>query len=383
MLYKQFKGDNISLLGFGCMRFPVLEDGKTVDVKLTEKMVDYAIAHGVNYFDTAVPYLGGQSEAVIGDILKKYPRDSFYLATKFPGHQLKSAQAGDNTTPKDIFENQLEKCKVDYFDYYLLHNVSESTYDIYTDANRGILDYLLEQKEKGKIRHLGFSSHGMPANLEDFIKYADGRLEFCQIQLNYLDWTLQEAEEKCRILRENGLGIWVMESVRGGRLAKLNPDIEAEMKALRPDESIASWAFRWLIDKPFVNVSLSGMSSMEQVEDNIKTYENEKPLTDADYAVLEKAAKSFEGLVPCTGCRYCVGECPQELDIPMLMRAYNDITVNFSLTPALQVSNLPEEKKPSACIECRSCESQCPQNIEISQIMKLLDTKSKERPPRR
>ena len=171
-----------------------------------------------------------------------------------------------------------------------------------------------------------------------------------------------------------------MESVRGGRLAKLVPEVVDEMKALRPDESVASWAFRWLLDKPYVNVALSGMTTMEQVEDNIKTYETEKPFTEADYAVIEKAVGSFAGLVPCTGCRYCVNECPQELDIPTLMKNYNDIAVNYSFTPAMFIENLPEDKKPSACIECRACEAQCPQNIEISQIMKKLDAKCKSRP---
>ena len=380
MLYKQFKDDNISLLGFGCMRFPLIEVTQNIDEALAEKMVDYAIAHGVNYFDTAAPYHGGQSEIVIGKILKKYPRESFYLATKYPGHQLKPGLDSDQTTPQAIFENQLKKCQVEYFDYYLLHNVCENSYSVYTDESRGILEYFLEQKEKGRIRHLGFSSHGAPANLEDYIKRTEGKLEFCQIQLNYLDWTLQDAKEKCEIIQKYGLGLWVMESVRGGKLAKLAPEIEAEMKAQRPDESVASWAFRWLIDKPYVNVALSGMTTMEQVEDNIRTYENEKPLTDADYAVLEKAVGSFAGLVPCTGCRYCVEECPQELDIPTLMRTYNDIAVNYSFTPAMYVENLPEDKKPSACIECRACEAQCPQKIEISEVMKKLDAKCKSKP---
>jgi len=380
MLYKQFKDDNISLLGFGCMRFPVIAGTNDIDVALTEKMVDYAIAHGVNYFDTAAPYMGGKSEPVIGNILKKYPRDSFYLATKYPGHQLKPGLDSDQTTPEYIFEHQLEKCKVDYFDYYLLHNVCENSYDVYLDDNRGILEYFLKQKELGRIRHLGFSSHGAPDNLEDYLKRTEGKLEFCQIQLNYLDWTLQEAKEKCELLQKYGLGIWVMESVRGGRLAQMTPEIEKEMKALRPDESVASWAFRWLIDKPYVNVSLSGMSSMEQVEDNIKTYETIKPLTEADYKVIDKAVKSFDGLVPCTACGYCLNECPQKLDIPKLMKTYNDISVNYSFTPAMYVEVLPEEKKPSACLECRACEAQCPQKIEISQVMKKLDEKCKSKP---
>lgn len=380
MLYRKFKDDNISLLGFGCMRFPVIPGTKDIDIALTEKMVDYAIAHGVNYFDTANPYHGGMSEIVIGNILKKYPRDSFFLATKYPGHQIKPGLESAQSTPEAIFETQLKKCKVDYFDYYMMHNVCESSYGVYTDPQRRILEYFYEQKERGRIRHLGFSSHGAPDNLEDYLKRSSNMLEFCQIQLNYLDWTLQDAKAKVEILQKYNMGIWVMESVRGGRLAKLNPEIETEMKAARPDESIASWAFRWLIDKPYVNVALSGMTAMEQVEDNIKTFENEKPLTEREYGIIEKAVGSFDGLVPCTACKYCVNECPQELDIPTLMNTYNDIAVNFSYTPSMYIENLPDEKKPSACLGCRACEAQCPQKIEISEVMKKLDEKFRSKP---
>ncbi|MCQ2554007.1 MAG: aldo/keto reductase, partial [Clostridia bacterium] len=178
MLYKQFKDDNISLLGFGCMRFPLIEGTSTVDEALTEKMVDYAIEHGVNYFDTAAPYHNGTSETVIGKILKKYPRDSFYLATKYPGHQIKPGTEDETTTPEAVFEAQLKKCQVEYFDYYLLHNVCENSYAVYTSEERKILDYFVEQKKQGRIRHLGFSSHGKIDNLKDFVERYGEHLEF-------------------------------------------------------------------------------------------------------------------------------------------------------------------------------------------------------------
>ena len=368
MLYKEFNGEKISLLGFGCMRFPTV-DGK-VDRELTEKMIDYAYEHGVNYFDTAFPYMNGESEEVIGNILKKYPRDSFYLATKYPGHQIKPGLESDETKPEAVFERQLKKCGVEYFDFYLLHNVCENSYDVYTDESRGILDYFVKQKELGRIKHLGFSSHGAPDNLEDFLKRYGDKLEFCQIQLNYLDWTLQKAKEKCEILQKYGKGIWVMESVRGGKLAKLNPVFEEKMKAFRPDESIAAWALRWLQDKDFVNVSLSGMSNFEQVQDNIKTYEERKPLSEEENKFLDDVAAKLASFIPCTACKYCVKECPQELDIPGIIGAYNDLLVSSAFTPLMFIEQLPEGHKPSDCLECHSCEDQCPQKIEISEIMK-------------
>lgn len=369
MIYKQFQNENISLLGFGCMRFPLIEGTNSIDKELTEKMVDYAIQNGVNYFDTAAPYLDGESELVIGNILKKYPRDSFYLATKYPGHQIKPGLEDESTKPENLFEKQLKKCGVEYFDFYLLHNVCENSYDVYTDKQRGIIDYFVNEKKKGRIKHLGFSSHGGVENLKDFLDNYGKDMEFCQIQLNYLDWTLQRAKEKYELIQKYGIGIFVMEPVRGGVLVNLKDDFTNQMKAMCPEESIASWGFRWLQGLDKVNVTLSGMSSFEQVVDNIKTYEKLNPLTKEENALIEKIAKDFADFVPCTACGYCLKECPQELEIPKIIAAYNDLSLRVSFTPRMYIESLPEGKKPFDCLACGACEKQCPQKIKISEVM--------------
>lgn len=264
MIYSDFQGIKISKLAFGTMRLPCRED-KTIDSEKVCEMVDCAIKNGVNYFDTAFPYHGGMSEIEVGKALARHPRESFYLATKYPGHQI-----ADEYHPEEIFEKQLKKCGVEYFDFYLLHNVYEKSMPVYQDKRWGIIDYFLEQKRLGRIKHLGFSSHGRPDNLKGFLDYCGDKMEFCQIQLNWLDWTLQEAQKKVEILNAYNIPIWVMEPVRGGRLCKLPSAALEYMKEKRPEESIASWSFRWLLNIPGVSVILSGMSNMEQMQDNIK-----------------------------------------------------------------------------------------------------------------
>lgn len=254
MIYTDFHGEKLSLLGFGTMRLPLVPGGTPADIdeKTTADMVRYAMEHGVNYFDTAYPYHGGMSERVMGRVLKDYDRGSFYLATKYPGHQLSS-----HYDPAAIFEEQLEKCGVDYFDFYLLHNVYEKSIETYTDPRWDIIDYFLEQKKKGRIRHLGFSTHGGLELMERFLSQHGKDMEFCQIQLNYLDWTMQDAKAKCELLRRYNIPIWVMEPIRGGRLASLTPEDEARLRALHPEESVAAWAFRFLQGVEGVQMILS------------------------------------------------------------------------------------------------------------------------------
>ena len=232
MIYRDFKGTKLSLLGFGTMRLPVLENGQ-IDAALTQKMVDYAMAHGVNYYDTAWPYMQNRSETVVGQCLKKHPRDSFYLATKFPGHMV-----AETYDPADIFEQQLQKCQVEYFDFYLLHNVYENSVHVYDDPRWGIVDYFVEQKKQGRIKHLGFSSHADLPCLTDFLNRYGDEMEFCQLQFNYLDWTLQHGKEKYELLRQRNIPLWVMEPVRGGKLVTLEPDEEQRLHAIRPDDSL-------------------------------------------------------------------------------------------------------------------------------------------------
>ena len=368
MLTNEFQGIPLSRLGFGTMRLPVVNGVATdIDEKQVDDMIDYAISHGINYFDTAHPYHGGMSEKVIGKSLSRYPRESYYLASKYPGHIIRSSY-----NPTEIFEEQLQKCGVDYFDFYLLHNVYENSIQVYQDPQWGILDYFLEQKRLGRIKHLGFSTHGRPDTIQSFLDYCGDQMKFCQIQLNYLDWTLQEAKEKYELLTERGIPVWVMEPVRGGRLAQLSETEAARLQALRPDETNPAWAFRFLQDLPNVKMILSGMSNMAQMVENVETFQQEKPLTEAERATLLEIAEGMKNSVPCTACRYCCDGCPQGLDIPVLISAYNEIRFSPSLNVPMLLDALPEDKRPAACIACGKCAKVCPQSIDIPGAMKGL-----------
>lgn len=370
MIYSDFQNKKLSLLGFGAMRLPCLADGSIDEAQVAE-MTRMAIEAGVNYFDTAYPYHGGQSERVMGRVLSHYSRESYYLATKYPGHQIIST--GYN--PAEVFEEQLQKCGVDYFDFYLLHNVNEKSMEVYMDPRWGIVDYFKEQKRLGRIRHLGFSSHAQVEGLEKFLDYCGADMEFCQIQLNYMDWTLQKAKEKYELLTARGIPVWVMEPVRGGKLAALGQEDAARLKALRPEASDASWGFRFLQGLPNVKMILSGMSNKEQMADNLATFARREPLNQSETETLFAIARGMMDLVPCTACRYCCEGCPQGLDIPSLLSVYNEIRVTPSVNAAMRIEFLPEEKKPSACIGCGKCARSCPQNIDIPKELKDLAQK--------
>ena len=359
MMYNDACGERLSRLGFGCMRLPQTAD-KAIDRLELQKMVDYAMAHGINYFDTAWPYHGGHSELAVGEALAKYPRESWFLADKYPGHQIASSY-----NPAEIFEKQLKKCGVEYFDFYLLHNVYENSYDVYTNPKWDILNYFKEQKRQGRIRHLGFSCHARPDTLERFLDYAGDSMEFCQIQLNYLDWTLQDAKAKYDLLTARNIPVWVMEPLRGGKLAALPEENERRLKALRADESIAAWSFRWLQNLPNVKMILSGMSDFSQMADNVRTFTEERPQTTEEASLLMEISEGLKNALPCTRCRYCCEGCPMQLDIPMLIHAYNDLKFANSMTVPMQMDALPEDKRPSACIGCGACAAICPQKIDI------------------
>lgn len=368
MIYKNFQNHKLSALGLGAMRLPVIgEDDSKIDETAAEKMVDYAMEHGINYYDTAWGYHGGQSELVIGRALKRYPRESYYLATKFPGYDLSNMDKVE-----EIYEKQLKKCGVEYFDFYLFHNVCEMNIDAYLDDKYGIYRYLMKQKRAGRIRHLGFSAHGSYDVMKRFLEaYGEG-MEFCQIQLNYLDWIFQDAKGKLELLAEHQLPVWVMEPLRGGKLAELSEEDAELLKNLRPDESVPAWAFRFLQSIPGVTMVLSGMSNSEQLRENIQTFEEEKPLNSKEMEKLLKIANNMVEKIalPCTACRYCVSHCPQGLDIPALLALYNEhcVTDGGFIAP-MALSAIPEEKRPGACIGCRSCEAVCPQQIKVSEAM--------------
>ena len=369
MIYRNFQDLKLSMLGFGAMRLPVLGgDDSRIDEAAALRMVDTAMKNGINYYDTAWGYHGENSELVMGKALARYPRESFYVATKFPGYD-----ASNWGKVKEIFPRQLEKLGVEYFDFYLFHNVCEMNIDAYLDDEKyGIYSYLMEQKRQGRIKHLGFSCHGELDVLKRFLDAYGKDMEFCQLQLNYLDWTFQHGKEKVELLREWNIPVWVMEPLRGGKLAKLQPEHEAALKALRPDEEIPAWAFRFLESIPGVTVILSGMSSQEQLEANLSTFAEDKPLNEAEMKALMDIAGQMlsRGTVPCTACHYCVSHCPMSLDIPYLLSLYNEhaYTGGGFIAP-MALSALPDDKQPQACLQCRSCEQVCPQQIKISEVL--------------
>ncbi len=367
MLYRDFKGKKLSLMGFGAMRLPLLADG-SVDEAQAIAMVDHAMANGINYFDTAWPYHSGASERIIGKALAKYDRNSYYLATKYPGHQISSKY-----DPADVFEKQLQKCGVEYFDFYLLHNVYEHSLDVYTDPQWGILEYFKEQKRLGRIKHLGFSTHGQVDFIRKFLDAYGEDMEFCQIQLNYLDWTLQDAKGKYELLTERGIPVWVMEPVRGGRLANLTEAEVARLREVRPEETPVAWGLRFLRNLPNVGMILSGVSSLTQMEQNTRTFNEDKPLNEAEVNLLLDIAEGMKDSVPCTACRYCCDGCPMGLDIPMLMETYNDMRFSINTNTAMRIQGLPEDKKPTVCIGCGACAQVCPQKIDIPEVIAKLN----------
>ena len=360
MIYNDFNGLKLSRLGFGCMRFAQDPATGEIDQEKVNAMFDMAFSNGVNYYDTAYPYLDGKSENAMAEALKKYPRESYYIADKFPGHSLPGPI--DNIA---LFNISLERCRTDYFDFYLLHNVTEWSIKIYESEEYHIIPDVLKLKEEGKIRHLGFSFHGGPDLLEKLLTKYEGVFEFVQIQCNYLDWTLQDAKRKYEIITEHGLGVWVMEPCRGGKLANLPEEFSKRLKAFNPDASDASYAFRFLQGLPNIRMILSGMNEVFQVEDNLNTFKEYKPLSSEEKDTLFEIAEGMKKGVPCTGCRYCCAGCPMGLDIPYLLQCYNDYKYSTSLTSSMRLDGLDPDKKPSCCIGCGQCAHACPQGIDV------------------
>ena len=376
MIFQKFKDLSLSSLGLGCMRFPTVgEDASRIDEEKTREIVAYAMKNGVNYYDTAWGYHGGQSEIVLGKILAEYPRDSFYLADKFPGYEL-----ANHGKIEEIFERQLEKCGVKYFDFYLIHSVTQANIDHYLDPKYGTLEYVRRQKANGRIRHLGFSFHGNAEVMRRFLEVYGDDMEFGQLQLNWLDWSFQDAKTMVEMLTERSLPIWVMEPVRGGKLANLEAEYEAQLRALRPEASMAEWAFRFLQTVPGVTVTLSGMSTLEQLAENVKTFSESKPLNEREWEALMKIAseKSGKNTLACTACRYCVDYCPKGLNIPYLISLYNEKSFSgWTIITRRAVAALDETAHPDACIACRACVEVCPQGIDIPAMMRDFPVKMK------
>ena len=349
-----------SKLGFGTMRLPVKEDGK-INWELGEKMVDYAYENGVNYFDTAWPYHGGESELFIGHALKKYDRESFFLASKMPVGRISKKEEVDQ-----IFTKQLEKCQVEYFDYYLVHAVNRDNWQ--TTLKLEVIEYLKEKKAEGKIKKLGFSFHDSADQLEAMIQHTDW--DFIQLQLNYYDMANNDAKILLSLANKYNLPIIVMEPVRGGFLANVVPEAVKEITDAYGENKAASLAVSYAMSLPGVQVVLSGMSDMEQTVDNVATAKEPIPMDEKAEKVLDRVMEDINNFksVPCTKCRYCM-PCPVGLDIPEIFRIYNDWNL-FKNPFRLKGDMANLEKKPSDCVSCGKCTHACPQRIDVPTLMK-------------
>ena len=354
------KTNEPSRLGFGMMRLPCLAgDDGCIDKAAALEMVDLAYKNGVTYFDTAYPYHKGASELFTGEALERYPRESFYLADKLPAWALE--KQGD---PHRIFEEQLTKCRVSFFDYYLCHNVTEETFATFERFSS--VQYLQEEKRAGRIGLLGFSFHDKPAFLKEVLDRYEW--DFVQIQLNYIDWELQDAKNMYEMLRARGIPVIVMEPVRGGALAELNEDAAARLRAADAQASLASWALRFAASLPGVQTVLSGMSTLPQVSENLATLgANFCPLSKEENALLLETGRVFREsvTVPCTGCRYCM-DCPSGVDIPAVFGAYNRYALSQNVPSARYAYSCVDEAHwAHNCVQCGICAPHCPQGIDI------------------
>lgn len=373
MNYTDFHGKQISRLGFGMMRLPMHKDG-TIDYEKGQEMIDTALAKGITYIDTAYKYHDGESENFVGEALSKHPRDSYYLADKIPCWLCE--------TPDDlrkIFEDQLQKCKTDFFDFYLIHSLGEG--DLETVEKLQVVDYLSKEKSAGRIHHLGASFHCEPDFLrETLTKYGDS-LEFIQLQLNYFDWENSNAKDIYDVAREFDKPIIVMEPIRGGMLA--NPLSGKACQILDntgTGASYPSYALRFVNELPGVLCTLSGMSELSQLEENVEIFQG-PALTSEEKQAIDKAVKALQAdiLVPCTGCNYCY-ECPQEIKIPDIFKLYNEAASKGFHYIWGSLSGQYNAITPNGkdCIGCGSCESHCPQKINIIEKLKEIDNKYKE-----
>ena len=362
----------VSLLGMGCMRLPKVDPEKEdIDYEKAQEIIDYAYANGVNYFDTAYGYHGGQSELFVGQALKKYPRESFFLASKMPIWCVK--EKGD---VERIFNEQLQRCQTDYFDFYLFHSQNAANFQKCQEF--GVYEFLSQMKAEGKIRRLGFSFHDTPEVLRHICDTYPW--DFAQIQLNYLDWEMQDAKTQYQILNDREIPVIVMEPVRGGALASPCEAADILFREERPDKSVASWAIRFAASLPGVLTVLSGMSNMEQVRDNVDTMTRFEPLTDREREVIDEALEAYrkKDTVPCTGCRYCM-DCPFGVDIPKMFSLYNHYVLDRDGEDYLEAYEAqPESQRADQCQACGACMEKCPQHIRIpDQMVTIRETVEK------
>ncbi len=367
---RKFRGLEIPLIALGCMRLPIRD--KKIDMVELDKMVEYAMNHGANYFDTAYMYVEGKSENAIGEILKKYKRETFILADKNPAYLVNS--------PDDVhklFNEQLKKCQVEYFDIYMVHNINKNTINNY--RNNDMYGELLKLKKEGKIKHLGFSFHGDPDMLREVIK--EHKWDFCQLQINYLDWEVINAKELYKIADENKVPVIVMEPLRGGGLCNLPDKAAAKLKENCPDDTQASFGLRWVTSKDRVFTILSGMSNFKQIKENIETFTDFREFTKEEEKTAAEVAKIIQsqGAINCTACRYCMEVCPRGINIPAVFGLYNVYKSNGNgFMFGVNYDALKENERADKCIDCNLCSKNCPQGLNIPELLKTVEKTVKE-----
>ncbi len=366
---KKYRNLDISIIGFGCMRLPQ-KDGEP-DIEKTQEMVDYAMEHGINYYDTAWFYHGGKSELAVGQVMKKHSRNSYYLADKMPLRILK-----DKSEVIPTFEEQLKKCQVEYFDFYLAHNINKREWETLKKCE--VYEQLLQQKKDGKIKYLGFSIHDTPELLEEVVNTY--KWDFVQLPINPIDWKVVDAKKQYEIATKAGLPVVVMNPLKGGQLSTLTEKAVEILKNEEPDVSPSSWSLRYAASLPNVFVVLSGMTEMEHVVDNVKTFTNFKPLTEKEQEVLASAISVYNssGAISCTYCQYCTG-CPIGIDIPKNFLIYNQYKSNNRKERfVIAYETVKEENRADKCINCGICKPKCPQKLDIPALLKDIANLYKE-----
>lgn len=363
MKYNQWydTGIKTSMLGFGCMRFAYKDD--KVDKELAIKLVRNAYENGVNYFDTAYVYLGGESEPILGEAISVFPRETYHLATKYSFWNLESQEEIES-----MIDKQLTNLKTDYIDFYLLHALNKDRFEYIKKHN--LLDIVKKWKEQGKIRHIGFSFHDDQEKFFNILNYYDW--EFCQIQFNYMDYLSQQGQEGYNELVKRKIPIIVMEPLKGGKLCAFNPEIAKKYKEYS-DDSLAKWAIRWVLSQKGVMTILSGMNEMSQLDENLDIVSNFAPLNEKEKSLVLEVSELLRKVevVGCTGCKYCM-PCPKGVDIPRNLRLLNDYEMYRSIGDVKWQYGFLKKNNADAsvCVNCKACVSKCPQQINIPDYLK-------------
>lgn len=387
--YPSLGDDKVSILGYGCMRWPTIPNpegrGEIIDQDAVNELVDYALAHGVNYFDTSPVYVQGWSEKSTGIALKRHPRESYYIATK-----LSNFSNASRENSMAMYRHSFEELQVDYIDYYLLHSVGNGRTLKQRYIDNGMMDFLMEERKAGRIRRLGFSFHGSQEGFDEMLSYHDQyHWDFVQIQLNYVDWNESNAKGLYESLEKYQIPGIIMEPLLGGRLSKLPDHIVGRLKQKSPESSVASWAFRFAGTPKMILTVLSGMTYMEHLQDNIRTYSPLVPLTDEEKEFLYETGRLIKQYptIPCNDCKYCM-PCPYGIDIPAILVHYNKCVNEGNIPESQQDENyrkarqaflvgydrsVPKLRQANHCIGCNQCSKHCPQRINIPRQLHRID----------